>query len=44
MQKIKTNIYIDKKIKEETQKFFKKIHISLSDAINLFLFKSDYSI
>ncbi len=40
MQKVRTNIYIDKDIKEEAQKLFKKFHISLSDAINLFLTQS----
>jgi len=38
--KIRTNIYIDKDIKEEAQKLFSKFNISLSDAINLFLTQS----
>jgi DNA-damage-inducible protein J len=35
--KIRTNIYIDKDIKEQAQKLFSTFNISLSDAINLFL-------
>ena len=38
--KIRTNIYIDKDIKEQTQKLFSIFNISLSDAINLFLTQS----
>ena len=38
--KIRTNIYIDKDIKEEAQKLFSTFNISLSDAINLFLTQS----
>jgi len=38
--KIRTNIYIDKDIKEQAQKLFSTFNISLSDAINLFLTQS----
>ena len=38
--KIMTNIYIDKDIKEQAQKLFSTFNISLSDAINLFLTQS----
>ena len=38
--KIRTNIYINKDIKEEAQKLFSTFNISLSDAINLFLTQS----
>jgi len=39
-QKVRTNIYIDQQIKTEAKELFKKFHISLSDAINLFLTQS----
>ena len=39
-QKVRTNIYIDQQIKTEAKELFKKLHISLSDAINLFLTQS----
>lgn len=39
-QKVRTNIYIDQHVKEQAKELFKKFHISLSDAINLFLSQS----
>ncbi len=36
-QKVRTNIYLDNKTKREAKELFKKFHISLSDAVNLFL-------
>ncbi len=39
-QKVRTNIYLDKDIKEQAKELFKKFHISLSDAVNLFLSQS----
>ena len=38
--KIRTNVYIDKSIKEQAQELFSTFNISLSDAINLFLTQS----
>ena len=38
--KIRTNVYIDKDVKEQAQKLFSQFNISLSDAINLFLTQS----
>jgi len=38
--KIKTEIYIDKDIKEQAQKLFSQYNISLSEAVNLFLTQS----
>jgi len=39
-QKIRTNVYLDSKMKEEAKKIFKKYGVSLSDAINMFLTQS----
>jgi len=39
-QKVRTNIYLDQQTKEEAKELFKKFHISLSDAVNLFLSQS----
>lgn len=36
-EKIRTNIYLDKQIETEAKELFKKYHISLSDAVNIFL-------
>ena len=36
-QKVRTNIYLDQQTKDEAKELFKKFHISLSDAVNLFL-------
>jgi len=38
--KIRTNIYIDKNVKQQAQELFRQFNISLSDAINLFLSQS----
>ena len=39
-QKVRTNIYLDQQTKIEAKELFKKFHISLSDAVNLFLSQS----
>ncbi len=39
-QKVRTSIYLDQQTKEEAKELFKKFHISLSDAVNLFLSQS----
>lgn len=39
-QKVRTNIYLDQQTKTEAKELFKKFHISLSDAVNLFLSQS----
>ena len=39
-QKVRTNIYLDQQTKKEAQELFKKFHISLSSAVNLFLSQS----
>ena len=39
-QKVRTNIYLDKQTKREAKELFKRYHISLSDAVNLFLSQS----
>lgn len=39
-QKVRTNIYLDQQTKKEAKELFKKFHISLSDAVNLFLSQS----
>ena len=35
--KVRTNLYIDKDTKVQAKELFKKFHISLSDAVNIFL-------
>lgn len=39
-QKVRTNIYLDETIKAQAKELFSKYHISLSDAINMFLSQS----
>jgi len=39
-QKVRTSIYLDQQIKEEAKKLFKKFHLNLSEAINIFLTQS----
>jgi DNA-damage-inducible protein J len=39
-QKVRTNIYLDQETKIQAKALFKKFHISLSDAVNLFLSQS----
>jgi DNA-damage-inducible protein J len=39
-QKVRTNIYLDQDTKDQAKALFKKFHISLSDAVNLFLSQS----
>jgi len=36
-EKIRTNIYLDKQTKIKAKELLKKYHISLSDAVNIFL-------
>ena len=38
--KVRTNVYLDSKMKEEAKIIFKKYGVSLSDAINMFLTQS----
>jgi DNA-damage-inducible protein J len=38
--KVRTNVYLDAKIKEQAKEIFKNYGISLSDAINIFLTQS----
>lgn len=35
--KVRTNVYLDKELKEKAKKIFKAYGLSLSDAFNLFL-------
>jgi len=35
--KVRTNVYLDKKLKDKAKKIFKAYGLSLSDALNLFL-------
>ena len=39
-QKVRTNIYLDQQTKAQAKELFKKFHISLSYAVNLFLSQS----
>ena len=39
-QKVRTNIYLDAPTKQKAKELFQKYHISLSDAINMFLAQS----
>jgi len=40
--KIRTNMYLNKSIKNQAQQIFKEYGISLSDAVNIFLRQSVY--
>ena len=40
--KIRTNMYLNKSIKNQAQQIFKEYGISLSDAVNMFLRQSVY--
>ncbi len=42
-EKVRTNLFINKYAKEEAKKIFAKYGLSLSDAVNLFLFQSIYN-
>ena len=39
-EKVRTNVYLNKAIKEEAQSIFKRYGIGLSDAFNIFLTQS----
>lgn len=39
-QKVRTNIYLDELTKLKAKELFQKYHISLSDAVNMFLAQS----
>ena len=39
-EKIRTNVYLDKKTKEQAQEIFKQYGMGLSDAFNIFLTQS----
>ena len=41
--KVRSNVYLDKEIKERAKSVFEKYSLSLSDAINIFLAQSVYS-
>ncbi len=40
--KIRTNVYIDAKLKEQAKEIFRKYGLTLSDAINIFLAQAVY--
>jgi len=42
-EKVRTNLTINKYAKEEAKKIFAKYGLSLSDAVNIFLFQSIYN-
>ena len=42
-EKVRTNLFINKYAKEEAKKIFAKYGLSLSDAVNIFLFQSIYN-
>ncbi len=42
-EKVRSNVYLDKDIKEKAKDIFGKYSLSLSDAINIFLAQSVYS-
>ncbi len=39
-KKIRTSIYLDEEVKNQAKKLFKKYHLSLSDAVTIFLSQS----
>jgi DNA-damage-inducible protein J len=39
-QKTRTNVYLDKTVKEKAKKIYKQYGVSLSEAINMFLVQS----
>jgi len=39
-EKVRTSIYLDRSTKDKAKALFKKYHISLSDAVNIFLSQS----
>ena len=42
-KKIRTNLSLDKEAKEKAKKIFEKYGLSLSEAVNIFLYQSIYS-
>ena len=42
-EKIRTNLSLDKEAKEKAKKIFEKYGLSLSEAVNIFLYQSIYS-
>lgn len=39
-KKIRTSVYLDQEVKNQARELFGKYHISLSDAVNMFLSQS----
>lgn len=39
-QKVRTSVYLDETVKDRAKELFKKYHLSLSDALNMFLAQS----
>jgi DNA-damage-inducible protein J len=39
-QKIRTSVYLDKQLKEDAKELFKKFHMTLNEAFNMFLAQS----
>jgi addiction module RelB/DinJ family antitoxin len=39
-KKIRTSVYLDQEVKDQARELFGKYHISLSDAVNMFLSQS----
>jgi len=42
-ERIRTNLSLDKEAKEKSRKIFEKYGLSLSEAVNIFLYQSIYS-
>ncbi len=42
-ERIRTNLSLDRKAKEKARKIFEKYGLSLSEAVNIFLYQSIYS-
>ena len=42
-ERMRTNLSLDKEAKEKARKIFKKYGLSLSEAVNIFLYQSIYS-
>ena len=42
-ERIRTNLSLDKEAKEKARKIFEKYGLSLSEAVNIFLYQSIYS-
>ena len=39
-QKIRTSVYLDRQLKEDAKELFKKFHMTLNEAFNMFLAQS----